>query len=139
MKKTPFSYPLNSWQQGNAVCFPQDRNSALFNKGGEKSPGILLAITRVRDRESCPAMFRAGNQHLGTVGSGGSEKELGFLRMPPRYCESSLGQALEELSPDKFWMHVVQPLCHRFTVRKICDNPMRTQTSLCRGAREWDR
>lgn len=53
-EKTPFSYPLNSWQQGDAACFPQDRNSALFNKGGIKSPGFLVCVTRRGDRESCP-------------------------------------------------------------------------------------
>lgn len=67
-KKKPFSYPLNSWKQEDAVCFPQDRNSALFDKGGIRSCGILLAITRVGDRESCPAMLRAGDKHLDTPG-----------------------------------------------------------------------
>lgn len=67
-KKKPFSYPLNSWKQEDAVCFSQDGNSALFNKGGIRSPGILLAITRVGDRESCPAMLRAGDKHLDTPG-----------------------------------------------------------------------
>lgn len=121
-KKKPFSYPLNSWKQEDAVCFPQDGNSALFDKGGIRSCGILLAITRVGDRESCPAMLRAGDKHLDTPG-GQEPVQRSFVRMPPRYHEISLGQALEEVSPDRFWMHLIQPSCHRFTVWKTVVTP----------------
>lgn len=75
------------------------------------------------DRESCPAMPRAGNQHLDTMGSGACAKELGFLRMPLRYHEISLGQVLEKLSLGRFWLYLIQASCYRFIGGKSVVTP----------------
>lgn len=39
---------------------------------------------------------------------------MGFLRVLSGYHQSSLGQALEELSPAGFQTHPIQPPHHRF-------------------------